>query len=99
MRARAPAFPATTFATNSEVEIDPLPSRATPLLTNRLVESTTSATPTSTFLGSQPRKAQVPPKGLRRKNRLIGFNQFIFAIPIMENPPIGNSLHSVGNGA
>src|SRR6266851_9329375 len=39
-------------------------SGATPRFTNRFVESTTSATPTSTFLGSQPRKAQVPPKGL-----------------------------------
>jgi hypothetical protein len=29
----------------------------------RRFQSMTSAAPTSTFLGSQPRKAQVPPKG------------------------------------
>jgi hypothetical protein len=36
----------------------------TPLLSMRRVQSISSAAPTSTFLGSHPRRAQVPPKGL-----------------------------------
>jgi hypothetical protein len=34
-----------------------------PLRLKRLTLSATSAAPTNTFLGSQPRSAQVPPKG------------------------------------
>jgi len=41
-----------------------VPSDTIPFSFIRLIQSITSAAPTSTFLGSQPRKGQVPPKGL-----------------------------------
>ena len=39
------------------------PVSSTPRPFMRRAQSTTSATPTRTFLGSQPRRAHVPPKG------------------------------------
>src|SRR5438128_10542053 len=39
------------------------PGSSTPLPFIRRAQSTTSAAPTRTFLGSQPRKAHVPPNG------------------------------------
>src|SRR5258708_16529922 len=40
------------------------PFAETPFPSIRLVQSISSAAPTSTLFGSQPRRAQVPPKGL-----------------------------------
>src|SRR5260370_31183829 len=68
-----------------------------PFFSMRRVQARTSAAPTSTFFGSHPRRAQVPPKGLESTTATCfpAFRHRMAAVEAAEPVPITTTSYFV----